>query len=174
MGKANGLDRIIEVAERIKDEEEILFVLIGEGKEKPALEKLVKDKKLNNVRIVDSVTKSEMAKILPAADVGLMSVDNIPHMQTNCANKFFDYLSCGLPILLNYGGWQKKVLDKYNVGLGCDNFNDDEFLKNTLTLLRNPNLLETMAQNARRIAKEKFDRDKFAAQALDVISSAAI
>jgi len=69
--------------------------------------------------------------------------------------------------------WQKKVLDKYNVGLGCDNFNDDEFLKNTLTLLRNPNLLETMAQNARRIAKEKFDRDKLATQALDVISSIA-
>jgi glycosyltransferase involved in cell wall biosynthesis len=123
---------------------------------------------------MNSVTKSELAKILPAADVGLMSVDNIPHMQTNCANKFFDCLSCGLPVLLNYGGWQKEVLDKYSAGLGCDNFNDDEFLKNTLTLLRNPNLRETMAQNARRIAEEKFDRDKLAAQALDVISSVAV
>lgn len=172
MGKPNGLDRIIEAAERIKNQEEILFVLIGEGKEKPALEELVKDKKLNNVRIMDSIAKSELAKILPAADVGLMSVFSMPYMQANCANKFFDCLACGLPVLLNYGGWQKDVLDKYNAGLGCDNFNDDEFLKNTLTLLRNPNLRETMAQNARRIAEEKFDRDKLAAQALAQIELA--
>lgn len=170
MGKVNGLYRIVEVASRIKDHREICFVFVGEGKEKPALEKMVKDLRLNNVLFIDSMPKSELAKVLPAADVGLVSIDRMPHMQYNSANKLFDYFACGLPVLLNYGGWQKELLDKHHAGLGCDIFNEDEFVENILTLGKDANLRKTMGQNARNLAENEFNRDILAQKVLDHIS----
>lgn len=168
-GKANGLYRIVDAASRIQEHREICFVLIGEGREKPHLEQAVKDLKLNNVIFMNPLPKSELARILPAADVGLVSIDKMLHTQYNSANKLFDYFACGLPILLNYGGWQKDVLDKRNAGFGCDNFNDDEFIKNTLTLARNPSLRRMMGENARELAKDEFDRDTLAQKVLNYI-----
>jgi glycosyltransferase involved in cell wall biosynthesis len=170
MGKVNGLYRVIETASRIQDHREICFVLIGEGKEKPRLEQMVKNLKLNNIKFMEPLPKVELSRVLPAADVGMVSIDRMPHMQFNSANKFFDALACGLPVLLNYGGWQKEVLDKYNAGLGCDILNEDEFSENILTLLKDPNLRQTMGQNARRLAENEFDRDILAQKVLDHIS----
>ena len=169
MGKVNGLYRIVEAAAQIRDYHAICFVFIGDGKEKASLEKMVESLELNNVLFLDSLPKQELARILPAADVGLMSIDKMPHMQFNSANKFFDALSCGLPVLLNYGGWQKEVLDKHRAGLGCDIFNDDEFIENVLTLFKNPDLRMTMGPNARKLAENEFNRDILAQRVLDYI-----
>ena len=166
MGKINGLDRIINTAEHLRNQQELLFVLLGEGSKKAMLTKLVEDRRLNNVEFINRMPKSELAKILPAADVGLVSVTTVEHMLDNSANKFFDYLACGLPVLLNYGGWQKAVLDKHNVGLGCRNFNDAEFVDNILTLLRDTRLCEVMGQNARVLAENEFNRNILAQKVL--------
>jgi glycosyltransferase involved in cell wall biosynthesis len=169
MGKTNGLYRIVEVASRIQDYRNICFVLIGEGKEKPTLEKMINESKLNNVILMNPLPKRELARVLPAVDIGLVSIDKMPHMEYNSANKFFDYLACGLPVLLNYGGWQKETLDEYNAGLGCNIFDDDEFIKNIMTLFNDPQLRKTMGQNARKLAEEKFSRDILSKRVLDFI-----
>ena len=170
MGKVNGLHRVVETANRIKTDQKICFVLIGDGKEKPRIEKMVADQSLNNVLFMKLMPKVELAPILAAADAGLVSIDRMPHMQFNSANKFFDYLACGLPVLLNYGGWQREVLNKHNAGLGCDIFDDDEFIKNIMTLYKNPSLCKIMGQNARKLAENEFNRDILAQKVLDFVS----
>lgn len=42
MGKVNGLDFVIDAAERLKDHSDIIFVLIGDGNQKSSLESKVK------------------------------------------------------------------------------------------------------------------------------------
>jgi glycosyltransferase involved in cell wall biosynthesis len=49
----------------------------------------------------------------------------------------------------------------------------DEFVEKVLYLNSHRDKLIAIGQNARRIAEEKFDRDKLAAKTLDVISSIA-
>jgi glycosyltransferase involved in cell wall biosynthesis len=170
MGKVNGLYRIVEVASRVQGHHEICFIFIGEGREKPRLEQLVKNLKLNNVIFMNPLPKSDLAKVLPAADVGLVSIDKMPHMQFNCANKFFDTLACGMPVLINYAGWQKEVLDKYHAGLGCNIFDDNEFIENLLALAKDPAMRHKMGQNARKLAESAYDRDVLATKVLDYIS----
>ena len=41
-------------------------------------------------------------------------------MSKNSSNKFFDAISSNVPILINYGGWQKELITKYNVGISID------------------------------------------------------
>ena len=38
-------------------------------------------------------------------------------MQNNSANKFFDALAAGKPIMINYGGWQADLLRETQAGL---------------------------------------------------------
>lgn len=171
MGKVNGLDFVIDAAERLKDHSDIIFVLVGDGNQKPFLESRVKKLGLANVEILPSVPKQELPEFYAAANIGLMIIGNFSITEANCANKFFDSLSAGKPVLLNYSGWQREILEENEAGLGCTLCNLDEFVETVLHLNSHTQQVKKMGQNARRVAVEKFDRDELAKQALELTSS---
>ncbi|MFH1881605.1 MAG: glycosyltransferase family 4 protein, partial [Planctomycetota bacterium] len=171
MGKVNGLDFVIEAAERLKEHSDIMFVLIGDGNQKPSLENRVKKLALTNVEILSSVPKRELPEFYAAANMGLVIIGNFPIIEHNSANKFFDSLSAGKPVLLNYSGWQREILEENAAGFGCDLCNLDQFVEKVLHLNSHRKQIEQMGQNARRVAVEKFNRDQLAKQALELTSS---
>ncbi len=171
MGKVNGLDFIIDAAEMLKDDSDIIFVLIGDGNQKSSLESRVKKIGLTNLEILPSVPKWELPEFYAAADIGLVIIGNYPIIEHNSANKFFDSLNAGRAVLLNYSGWQKKILEENQAGFGCNLCNLDEFIEKVQYLNSHRQQVEQMGQNARRLAIEKFNRDELAKQALELISS---
>jgi len=171
MGKVNGLDFVINAAERLKDHSNIMFVLIGDGNQKAFLESRVKKLGLTNVEILSSVPKRELSDLYAAAGIGLVIIGNFPIIEHNSANKYFDSLSAGKPVLLNYSGWQRKILEDNEAGFGCDLCNLDQFVEKVLHLNSHRQQIEQMGQNARRVAVEKFNRDQLAKQTLELISS---
>ena len=173
MGKVNGLKFVIDAAERLKEHSDIMFVLIGDGNQKPFLESRVKELGLTNVEILSSMPKQELPEFYAAADMGLVIIGNFPIIEHNSANKFFDSLSAGKPVLLNYSGWQRKILEDNKAGLGCDLCNLDEFLEKVLYLNSHRQQIKQMGQNARQVAIKEFNRDNLAKQALAAISSIA-
>ena len=171
MGKANGLNFVIDAAQRLNSNADIRFVLAGDGYEKQILLEKAKTLELKNIDILDSMSKLEMSKFVAACDVAIVIVANHPILENNSANKFFDSLSAGKAVLLNYSGWQRKIIEDNDAGFGCSLSNLDEFVEKVLYLNSHRNLIEQMGQNARRVALEKFDRNKLAVQALSVLES---
>jgi glycosyltransferase involved in cell wall biosynthesis len=171
MGKVNGLNFVIDAAESLKEHSDIMFVLIGDGNQKSFLESKVQKLGLPNVEIIPSVPKQELPQFYAAADAGLVIIGNYPIIEHNCANKFFDSLSAGKPVLLNYSGWQREILEENEAGFGCDLCNLDDFVEKVLHINKNRQQIEQMGQNARRVAVEKFNRDQLAKQALELTSS---
>lgn len=169
MSRINNLDFVIDAAVKLKDYTNIMFVLIGDGNQKPILESRVRELGLTNVGIFPSVPKQKLPEIYAAADVGLMIIGNYPIVQHNSANKFFDSLSAGKPVLLNYSGWQREILEDNEAGFGCELCNLDEFVEKILYLHSHRELVRTMGQNARQVSLEKFDRDKLSASALSLL-----
>jgi len=173
MGKVNGLDFVIKAAERLKEHSDIIFVLIGDGNQKLFLEGRVKELGLTNVEISSSTPKRELPEFYAAADMGLVIIGNFPIIEHNSANKFFDSLSAGKPVLLNYSGWQRKILEENAAGFGCDLCNLDQFVEKVLHLNSHRKQIEQMGQNARQVAIKEFNRDNLAKQALAAVSSIA-
>ena len=171
MGKVNSLHFVIDAAEKLKDNKDILFALLGQGNEKSILEKKVSKLNLSNVQILPSVPKYMLPEVFAAADVGLVIIGSYPIIQHNSANKFFDSLSAGKPVLLNYSGWQRKILEDNSAGFGCDLYNLDKFIEKVLYLSSHPQEVKQMGLNARKLAIERFGRDRLAQKALDVITS---
>lgn len=169
MGKANGLDFAIDAADRLEDNVDIHFVLAGDGRLKRTLAKRIKKLGLNNIIVMDSMPKEELAELVVACDVAMVIFANYPVLENNSANKFFDSLSAGKPVLLNYSGWQRKILEENQAGFGCDLCDIEQFVEKVQYLESHRKQLVRMGQNARRIAMENFDRDKLAAQVLSML-----
>ena len=169
MGKTNGLDFVINTADRLEDNHDVHFVLAGEGSLKKTYTKRIKNLGLNNIEIIDAVPKEKLAELVAACDVAMVIFANFPVLENNSANKFFDSLSAGKPVLLNYSGWQRKILEENNAGYGCDLWDIEQFVDKILHFYSHRKQLKRMGQNARRIAMEKFDRDKLAAKVLSLL-----
>ena len=169
MGKTNGLDFVIKAADRLEDNHDIHFVLAGDGSLKRTFIKRIKQLGLNNIEIIDAVSKEKLPELVAACDVGMVIFANFPVLENNSANKFFDSISAGKPVLLNYSGWQRKILEENDAGFGCDLWDIGQFVEKVSYLNSHRKQLKSMGQNARRIAMENFDRDKLAAQVLSLL-----
>jgi len=171
MGQANSLHFVIEAAEKLRTNDNILFVLVGDGNEKLSLQERVKDLGLHNVQIIDSRPKTELPELFAAADVGMVIFGKYPILEHNSANKFFDALAAGKPVLLNYSGWQREIIEANNAGAGCRQYNLDEFIQKVDYIANHPQKIKQMGDNARKLAFGRFNRDALASEVLDLVIS---
>ena len=166
MGRVNNLEFVVDAAYKLRENENIHFVLAGDGGQKGTLREKIENLELKNIQILDSEPKKELVKLVAACDVSMVTIANYRILENNSANKFFDSLSAGKPILLNYSGWQREILEENKAGSGCDLCDIKQFLEKILCFESNRDLITKMGQNARSIALERFNRDKLAASVL--------
>ena len=158
LGRINGLDAVIRAADVLRDERAALFVLVGEGRERASLEEEVARRGLSNVAFTGTLPKRQMPELLAAADVCLVTMAPFAVLEHNSANKFFDALAAGKPVVLNYSGWQRQVLESAGAGFGCTQGDESEFVARLGELIRSPELRRKMGHNARRLAEARFSR----------------
>ena len=98
---------------------------------------------------------------MQGADIGLQLLANIPAFYYGTSpNKFFDYLACGLPVLVNYPGWVADLLDSYDAGYVVKSCSTEEAHKILTQVAANKSELMNKGLNARALAEKEFDRDK--------------
>jgi glycosyltransferase involved in cell wall biosynthesis len=99
-GLANALDSLILAADIVKNNTDIVVVLVGDGKEKKALKRLVEEKKLSNVRFVNAIPKVQIQSMLNRFDVCFIGLTGDPLFRFGVSpNKLFDYFYSGKPII---------------------------------------------------------------------------
>lgn len=173
IGPTNGLDAIVEAANRVRGDPDWLFVLVGEGSEKDRLQARCRALALVNVQFLGGIPKCDLPVLLAAADLALVTFAPVPILEHNSANKFFDALSAGKPVVLNYGGWQREVIEAAGAGLGCQMGDNEEFFAALGALKSAPARRAAMGRQARKLATERFSRDMLAARTLAVLVEAA-
>ena len=158
-GKVNGIEYIVRMAHKLRSfDTSIVFLLLGDGNEKEYILKLAKDLKVfnKNVFIKDPISKTELSTLYASVDMGSSFVIPIKELWANSANKFFDTIAASRPILINHGGWQKKVIEKYNIGYVLPvNINDLNPLK-FVEYTRNQKLQTQQQINAFDKAKKSY------------------
>ena len=166
-GMANGLDSALDAAKELKvrGNNQIKIVLIGQGKLKPKLQRRAKEEKLNNVIFHDPVNKEKLSGLMASADIGLQLLSNIPAFYFGTSpNKFFDYIAASLPVLNNYPGWLARMIEEEKCGLVIPPENPIAFADALVNASSNKEQLRKMGDNARVLAETKFDRRKLAEQ----------
>jgi len=100
VGIANNLDYLVDVANLLKDNNQIHFIILGQGGEKIRLQDKVKNLQLNNFTFIDPVSKDEVKSFLGYIDVAFISL--LPEKLFRFGvspNKVFDYMYASKPII---------------------------------------------------------------------------
>ena len=91
--------------------------------------------------------------------MGSSFVLNIKELWANSANKFFDTLASGKPILINHEGWQKNEIREENIGYVLPAEIKDEDVRKFSNYSKNTSLIAKQMENALNIAKMKYATD---------------
>ncbi|MBC1435195.1 glycosyltransferase family 4 protein [Listeria rocourtiae] len=169
MGEVNGLQHLIDVARKMKDKSHIGFLLIGEGSEKEKLQQQVVKYGLENVLILDEMPKKEVQSFMKCCDLGAMTVKDTRILWDNSANKFFDFLAAGLPVILNYQGWQHEVLVKSGAGSGFLYANQTGYCQFIEEMAQDKERY-LQAQQASKKLSEDYDTERLASRVNDILS----
>jgi glycosyltransferase involved in cell wall biosynthesis len=115
-GMSNDLGVLLEAARILQDSPgDIRIVLVGDGKEKPALQAAASG--LGNVLFLDPVPKSRMPAALAAADACIAILKPLEEYKTTYPNKVFDYMAAGRPVVLAIDGVIREVVEAAQCGI---------------------------------------------------------
>ena len=174
MGEANDLTQVVEAARLLQKQGEsgLVFVLHGDGKRRPQLEAFCHRHRLTNVIFSDEIPdKRDLASLVAASDVCMTVYKNVPILYTCSPNKLFDTFAAGRPAIVNSPGWLKELVEEHEAG-NYARPDDAAHLAERVVFLRDhPEIVSAYGQNARRLAEQRFDRKKLAAQLLSVLES---
>ena len=171
-GKANGLDAIIDAARELKKRNinYIKFLLIGDGSEKARLQKIAASEQLESIVFHPPISKIALAQITAQLDCGLMFLDNIPAFYYGTSpNKFFDYISSGIPVINNYPGWLAEMINHYQCGVAVAPGDTASLVNNLIDLYDKPERRKHMGQASRQLAQEQFSRSLLTKQFCEFI-----
>jgi len=158
-GKVNGIGYVVELAERLLPiDPSVVFVLVGAGVE---LESCRRDAELRgvlgkNIFFSASVTKGQLPSLYREANMGSSFVVPIKELWYNSANKFFDTLAASKPILINYGGWQKEIIQRRNIGFVMPPFLSEESVREFAEYTHSGQLQKEQQRNALALASEEY------------------
>lgn len=143
---------------RSKGINNIKFIVMGDG---PLKEKFEVYAKKNCVETIFTgrLDYSEMVSILTECDV---AVNPITHgAAQSIINKHADYSAAGLPVLNTQESEEyKEIVRKYGIGFNCINNNAEDLADKILLLYYNADIRKIMKKNSRKLAEDKFDRNK--------------
>lgn len=158
-GKVNGIHKMLELAERtLRLDAKLVFILVGSGAEKHNIIQLAKDRGIlnKNVFILGSISKNELPLWYNAVSMGASFVIDIPELWANSANKFFDTLAAGKPILVNHEGWQADMIRLKNIGYVLPIEITDKVAVDFVRYSQNNIHVAAQAEYALDLAKEKY------------------
>jgi len=179
-GYVNGLSYLVKMAKTLKDEGDldICFVAIGGGAE---FEKVKEEAEslgvLNSyIYLYPAISKQKIPSLIAKAELMISLVINNQALWANSANKFFDALASGTPIIINHRGWQADLIDETGAGLVLPADSPELGAVELIQFMTDTNRMLSAGIAAKRLAKERFERNllvrKFEKVLLDVIKRA--
>jgi len=170
-GMSNDLDVLLESASLLADNTEIQIVLVGDGKEKAALQARAKKMDLKNVTFLPSVPKSDMAKTLAASDACIAILKPLEDYKRTYPNKVFDYMAAGRPVALAIDGVIREVVEAADCGLFAAPGNPSALAEAVRPLACDRARSRAMGLRGRKYLEEHFSRETMAENLLKMLEA---
>jgi len=98
LGKPQGVPFIIECLKSQENNEDVFFLIIGDGTEFGLINTYISEEKPKNIKLLKTLPKEEYDLLITACDVGMIFLDyrfTIP----NFPSRLLSYMQVGLPVL---------------------------------------------------------------------------
>lgn len=169
MGIAQGMDILLNLAERLSGRSDIGFLFVGRGSDARRLRDDAAARGLDNVLFLDEIDPDEIPGLYAQCHVGLVALDP-RHKSHNIPGKFLSYMQCGLPVLasINSGNDLVGMIRERQVGAVIADNSADSLTKQAIELIGHLERDSLINYRCKRLAKEMFSAE---AAALNVTAA---
>ena len=136
MGVAQGMDRVLDLAERMLHRADVGFLFVGRGSDAARLKTTAQARGLSNVVFFDEIDPDEIPDLYAQCSVGIVALDP-RHQSHNIPGKFLTYMQSGLPVLanVNAGNDLAALIRREQVGQVCESNDVEQLARMAETLL---------------------------------------
>lgn len=174
MGVAQGLDIILDLAERLATRRDVGFLLIGRGSDAERLKSTAAARQLDNVLFRDEIHPDEIPALYAQCSAGIVALDH-RHRSHNIPGKFLTYMQSGLPVVanVNAGNDLAKIIRTEEVGVVCESNQIDELEALTLDLLKRLDQDQGLPDRCRALFAREFHVTQAVRQIVAALASSS-
>ena len=161
IGMAHRVDVLLDAAEKCT-REDVVFVIVGTGANRKALEDRLAANPLPNVRLIDKQPKSLVLYWLALSDASIVHLKASPLFKTVIPSKIFEAMAMRIPILLGVDGETREIIEESEAGLFFTPEDSDALLEKVIALRDDPAFCARLGMNGEAYVREYHDREKIA------------
>jgi glycosyltransferase involved in cell wall biosynthesis len=155
IGYSQDLDTVLEAARRLAGHPEIVFLIVGDGVEKPRLQKKAEDLSLTNVLFLPMQPRHRYPQVIQASDVSLATL----HAEVKTPvvpSKILSIMAGGRPVIatMDLSGDAPKLIREARCGLVLSPGDAEGLAEVILKLYSDRGLCEEMGLNGRCYAEQ--------------------
>lgn len=160
MGRAQGLETVLEAARLLPSKSHVQFVLVGGGIEAPKLKLKAKELSLSNVRFLPRMPPSEVGRVLGWSDALLVHLKDNPLFSITIPSKTQAYLHAGKPIVMAVRGDAAALVCAAQAGVILDPENPEALAAAVQKLSQLPTVeLEEMGARGQEFYQRELSLD---------------
>ena len=150
-----------ELVEAMQSVEGALLLIIGSGDCWPLLEAMVRRSHLHEkVKLIPKIPRQKLLQYTRCADLGLSIDKNTnPNYYYSLPNKLFDYIHCGVPVLVSRLPEIERIVRAYNIGEFIEDHSPPHLSKKITELIHSPQL-ETYRRNTHKAIELNWESEK--------------
>lgn len=173
LGLAHGLTTVLDAAERLREQREIMFLFIGDGADRVRLESEASTRQLDNVRFLGLLPRSELPGWIASIDCLLVMLRDLPVFETVIPSKIFEFCAQARPVVVAARGEIRRLVDEARAGLVIDP-EDGAKLASAIEHVRaHPDETDLRAQAGHAWVAKNFQRDVLARQMVGFLGRVA-
>jgi len=167
-GLAHALDKIVDAAGLLEDDDDIRIVFAGGGADRSRIEQLVRERGSKNIVMIPRQPKEKMPELWSLCDVSLVSLKNTPLFRTVLPSKIFESMAMGIPMIIAVpNGEATKIISDTNSGLVVPP-EDPESLAKAIRSLKDSRTYQILSKSSQEAASD-YDRKRLAINMLENI-----
>ena len=162
VGAAQSFETILGAAEKLKGYPEIQWVILGDGRRRPWVERRVSEFGIEDrFHLLGRRPVETMPRYLSLADALLVTLNKDPVLSLTIPSKTQPYMACGRPILAALDGEGARVVEEAGAGFAASAEDPGALAEAVLGLYEaSPEEREEMGRRGRVYFEEHFEREK--------------
>ena len=164
IGGAQGINIIIMAAKLLRHREDIVFFLIGDGIEKSALDKAIKENALKNIIYIPPVSQKLMNRYYSLFDFSIIPLVMNELFRMTIPSKLYECMAAEIPVILCVDGEAKSIIEQAEAGYYVEPENHESLVEAIINATKNLEGGKEMGKGARSFVQRYFERDKIIAQ----------
>lgn len=146
----------------------IKFVIMGDGPLKESFELYAKQSEID-YEFTGRLDYEKMVGLLSSCDICVNPI--VGSSVASIINKVGDYAASGLPVINTQNSEEyKNLIIQYNAGYNCKNGDSKDIADKIETLVNDEKLRKKFGKGNRKLAEEKFDREKNYKKIIELIT----